>query len=74
MHSDFSSEGVFQQAETHLLVAGNRDSARSFAEMMAAWLPVGGDPGAFATEGLSHLLKGHDTEEEMRAMLADLRF
>lgn len=23
---------------------------------------------------LSHLLKGHDTEEEMRAMLADLRF
>lgn len=51
-HSNFSSEGAFQQAETHFLAAGNRDSARSFAKMMAAWLPVGGDPGAFAARGV----------------------
>lgn len=47
-----NTEGQFHQAETHFLAAGNRDGARSFAEMMATWLPANGDPGAFAARGV----------------------
>jgi len=45
-------EGRFQVAETHLLAAGNRDSARLLAEMMANWLPVDHSPGDFAVRGV----------------------
>ncbi|KAF8311762.1 DUF410-domain-containing protein [Clavulina sp. PMI_390] len=45
-------EGDYLHAETHFLSAGNRDSARLLAEMMAEWLPADGSPGDFATHGV----------------------
>lgn len=45
-------EGQFKQAETHFLAAGNRDSARLLAEMMAKWLPIDGSLGDFAVRGV----------------------
>jgi len=44
-------EGAFVAAESHLLAAGKRDSARVLAEMMVDW-SAGTNPGYFALHGI----------------------
>ncbi|EPQ54035.1 hypothetical protein GLOTRDRAFT_62507 [Gloeophyllum trabeum ATCC 11539] len=45
-------EGEFEAAETHLLAAGQRDSARVLAQMMFDWSAAGAPPGLFALRGV----------------------
>ena len=45
-------EGSFNLAETHLLAAGDRDSARLLGKMLFEWIPANGEPAAFATRGV----------------------
>lgn len=45
-------EGLFVEAEMHLLAAGSRDSARLLAHMMADWMPLRSSPGEFAIHGV----------------------
>jgi len=52
-------EGSFENAESHFLASGKRDSARSLAEMFVAW-SAGNVPGAFALRGtLPYLQNGN---------------
>ena len=44
-------EGSFEIAETHLLAAGKRDSARLLAEMFVEWAGPTGPVDAFALRG-----------------------
>lgn len=44
-------EGAFSAAESHLLAAGKRDSARLLAHMFIKWASADGAQGAFALHG-----------------------
>lgn len=48
----FFLEGAFSAAESHLLAAGKRDSARLLAHMFSEWASSGGAYGAFALHGI----------------------
>ncbi|THH29428.1 hypothetical protein EUX98_g4772 [Antrodiella citrinella] len=53
-------EGAFDLAESHLLAAGKRDSARILAQMFVDWSEEGGSPGIFALRGtLPYLQNGN---------------
>lgn len=49
-----NAEGIFDQAEPHLLAAGKRDSARLLAQMMIEWwqaTSTSSSPGPFVLRG-----------------------
>lgn len=53
-------EGAYDTAESQLLTAGLRDSARLLAEAYIRWMEAGGEPGNYALKGvLPYLLNGN---------------